>query len=113
MAKCYQCKRDIPYLSFWIGCFKHLGKNLFRSKQLPISNCPHCKVPCQETAASSFSFLFVVVIVVFSFMKTTELADIHFNNDLYVLAGVFIFLFIIHNLWWRLISKLREPSGFG
>jgi len=113
MAQCYQCRKGVSYFSFWKGCFKNLRRNFWRSRQLPISNCPHCGVECQETALTAFGFLILVVGIIFGFMKTIEFFDIELENDLGVILGIVIFVFVFGNLWWRFVSKLKEPSSFG
>ena len=60
--------------------------------------------------AYGFQFYDIGFRHIFGFMKTIEHLNIKLENDLAVISGIFIFIFIIGNLWWRFVAKLKEPS---
>lgn len=110
MAQCYNCHKEISYLAFTIGTFRKISKNFGRSKQTPISECPHCGVEFQETATTAYGFLLVAIPVILGIMKTLQSLKIDLQNDVFALFGIFLSILILNMLWWKFVSKVREPN---
>jgi len=110
MAKCYNCGGEIGYFSFWRGCFKNLSVNFRRSKQRPISNCPHCGAGVQENAGTAYGFLgFIIGFFLVAYIIVDSL-KIELPGDLAVILTVFITAIILQSAWWKFISKLQKPD---
>jgi hypothetical protein len=110
MAKCYNCHKEISYFSFWLGSFKNMRENFWRSKQLQISDCPHCGAKCQETPATAYTFIALVMIVALAVMKSMKSLNVQLQNETLFAISVFIFVLVAANLWWKFVSKLKEPG---
>jgi hypothetical protein len=111
MAQCYSCGQEIPYFSMGIGIFKCFRRNFYR-KTLPVFNCPHCSIECQETARTVYSFLLLFVIALIGGLWFVRSRHISISNDLAYFTVCLSVYFVLHYLWWKFVSKLKEPYIF-
>jgi len=112
MARCHNCGEEIGFFVFWKRSFRYLGSNIFRSRQMPVSDCPNCGIPCQESPVTAFGFLFLMVAFLFGVIKIPEWLNIKLQNDLVMFTIIFSVLFFGAILWWKNVSKLKQPSKF-
>jgi|GEM_PF-4167211 len=113
MAHCYNCGERVGVFRFWLGAFRHLGRNFWRSKQLPISNCPHCGSEIQETPLTSFGFLGIFIAVLLIAMQVIERMQLAASHEDRAYIGLIVFLILGQWTWWRYVSKLKKPSKWG
>jgi hypothetical protein len=111
MAQCYACNQEIAYFSMGVNVLKHFRRN-FGRKTLPIFICPHCGVECQETAKTVYSFLLLFVIALIGVFMFVHSQHISISNDFAYLAVCLSGYLILHYLWWKFVSKLKEPYIF-
>ena len=108
MAKCSNCDSEIPFLAYCLSGFTNFRTNVRRSKCNPVVTCKHCG--CQNVQ-ESMSVLGGVVVVVASGLvililarKTGHILD----RQSYLMYGIPL-IFLLQYVWWKFVTKLREP----
>lgn len=112
MARCYSCNKDIGCFAYLKGVFKQYRRNRIGRRALTVFNCPHCGIECQETAVTALPPAFLIIGILYGFMKVIDYLNIdleHGNIGLVLITGMFIFMLVCWVLWWKFVSKLKEP----
>ena len=111
MARCFSCDNEIKYWAMMCGAFKHFKRNIVR-RNLPVFDCPHCGVTCQEKAWSYYSFIAIFATVAISIMFKTGHMDKNLDNDWHFIITLLVCLFAGSYFWWYKVAKLKEPFLF-
>lgn len=111
MARCFSCDQEIGYWGMVCGAFKHRMRNILR-KNLPVFDCPHCGVLCQEKALTYYSFIAIFVAGAVTIMIKAGYMDEKKMMDWRFLVSLGVCFFVARFLWWQKVAKLKEPFIF-
>jgi hypothetical protein len=90
------------------GVYRHLDRNFWR-KNLPVFDCPHCGVLCQETAWTYYAFVVLCAGSVFGLMVLSRTDLFKDLNGLWIFSGIY---FLASYAWWKGVAVLKEPYHF-
>jgi hypothetical protein len=92
----------------FVGVYRKIGRNL-RRNPLFIFDCPHCGEECQETSETAYGFLIAMLLLIFASVGLLRRLDQSVIDSTGFFLSFMALVFALHSLWWRHISKTKEP----